>query len=79
MMTMEQAIDALGSGGSIVVVSRSGKLYHLEAAVIEASARENNPLLYGWPVKPHLRAPENPVWFRAKNVRIAETDDQINI
>lgn len=78
-MTGEEMLQAADRMGNFVVAhSKSGKLYQIEKDVVRAWCTEPNSYLYGWPVKPHPRAPRGPVWFFSKNLRLAETDDQIN-
>lgn len=79
-MTGQDMLSALHDhGGGIRVVTDSGKLYDVERDVVTANANEADPYIYGWPVRPHPRAPRGPRWFYARNVRIAEPDDQVNI
>lgn len=79
-MTGQEMLDALqDSSGGIRVVSQSGKLYDVERDVVTSNADEVDPYIYGWPVKPHPRAPKVPRWFYARNVQLAEPDDQVNI
>lgn len=79
-MTGQEMLDALPDhGGGIRVVSNTGVLYDVERDVVMANASEDDPFIYGFPVRPNPRLRNRVRWFYARNVRLAEVDDQVNI
>lgn len=74
-MTMQELVTALGDKNGVRVVTRSNKTYDIERAVILANAREENPLIYGWPVlSRHHRNYGRVRWFLAANLRVSPID-----
>lgn len=65
------------AGCNIIVRSRSGKLYVVHEDQLEGV--RFGGMIYGSPVKKHIRAKNDVVWFKIENLALAEADDQVNI
>lgn len=71
-MAISDLVDFPGDG-AVRVTTKSGKLYDVERDVILANAREDNPIIYGWPVVPRWHRSHGRVrWFRADNVQVVQ-------
>ena len=72
-MTADEFRDAF-KDTTIVVATRSGRLYYVHED--QTDGVQDDSLIYGSPVRRHLRDNNAVRWFKLRNLSIAKPDDQ---